>query len=164
MTYLDDAQLYLGVEFLYTPDGIYFHQRSYIQRLLERFGMQDCNPLSTPMNSKLKLCKDANGNPVDKLTYQSLVGGLLHATVSWWNIQYAVGCVSRHMSNSQQVHLIAAKNILRYLKGTLDYGIFYPSHDNCNLSIFTDADWAGEMDFRSSTFGILDKIGTAFIA
>jgi hypothetical protein len=39
MTYLGDAQLYLGVKLLYTPDGIYFHQRSYIQRLLERFGM-----------------------------------------------------------------------------------------------------------------------------
>ena len=68
------------------------------------------------------------------------------------------------MSNPQQVHLTAAKNILRYLKGTLDYGIFYPSHDNCNLSVFTDADWAGEVDSRRSTSGILYKIGTTPIA
>jgi hypothetical protein len=116
------------------------------------------------MNSKLKLYKDTNNDLVDKLTYQSLVGGLLYATVSRWDIQYAVGCVSRYMSNPQQVHLTAAKNILRYLKGTLDYGIFYPSHDNCNLSVFTDADWVGEVDSRRSTSGILYKIGTAPVA
>ncbi len=96
-----DAQVYLGVEFKYTKDGIYFHQRSNIERFLEWFGMQHCNPLSTPMNSKLKFYKDTNTNLMDKLTYQSLVGGLLYATISRWDIQYVVGCVSRYMANPQ---------------------------------------------------------------
>jgi hypothetical protein len=61
-------------------------------------------------------------------------------------------------------HLIAAKNILRYLKGNLDHGIFYPSNNPGNLLTFTDADWARDPDSRHSTSRILYKLGTAPIA
>ena len=164
MTNLGDAQIYLGVEFYYTKDRIYLHQQRYIEKLLERFGMQDCNPFSVPMNPKLKLCKDTKTNPVDKLVYQSLVGGLLYATITRWDIQYAVSCVSRYMSNPQQAHLTAAKNILWYLRGTIDHGIFFPANDTGELSVFIDAEWAGETDSRRSTSGILYKLGSSPIA
>ena len=67
------------------------------------------------------------------------------------------------MSNPQQAHMIAAKNILWYLKGTLDHGpgIFYPTNDTGDLSVYTDADWAGETDSRRSTSGILYKFGSS---
>jgi hypothetical protein len=61
-------------------------------------------------------------------------------------------------------HLIAAKTILRYLKGSLDHGIFYPSQNPGNLFIFTDADWAGDVDSRRSTSRIIYKLGHAPIA
>lgn len=112
MTYLRDAKYYEGVEIDRTSDGIFFHQRGYIQKLLDRFGMSKCSANNISMNSKTKLRKKTFTQPVDKKTYQSLVGGLLHATISRWNIQFAVGCVSTYLTNPQMEHLIAAKNIL----------------------------------------------------
>jgi hypothetical protein len=85
------------------------------------------------MNPSSRLSKNSGSTPVDVKTYQSLVGGLLHATISRWDIQYVVGCVSRYLTNPQEGHLLAAKNILRYLRGTLDHGIQYPTQDKGKL-------------------------------
>ena len=70
------------------------------------------------MNPKTKLKKDIGTNHVDPKTYQSLVSGLLHAKISQWNIQFAIECISRYLTNPQEGHMILAKNILWYLKGT----------------------------------------------
>jgi hypothetical protein len=129
MTNLSNAQYYIGVELLRTDQGINFHQKGYIEKLLDRFGMSECTPLSIPMNPRTKLAKHTGTPPVDIKTYQSLVGGLLHATISRWDIQYAIGCVSRYLTNPQMEHMIAAKNILCYPKWTLDYGSFFPKED-----------------------------------
>ena len=141
ITNLGDAKFYLGIKLIQRHDGIYFHQQGYIQRLLDKFGMSDCIPFSTPLNPKTKLAKDSGTNFVDPTTYQSLVEGLLHATISWWDIQFSVGCVSRYMTNPQLEHMVAAKNILKYLKGSLDYGIFYPKYNSNILIAFSYAHW-----------------------
>jgi hypothetical protein len=88
--------------------------------------MADCASMSVPMNPKTKLRKETETALVDPHLYQSLVGGLLHATISRWDIQFAVNHVSRYLTHPQQEHLIAAKNILRYLKGTKDFCFFFP--------------------------------------
>jgi hypothetical protein len=79
---LGDANYCLGVEILQTTNGIYFHQRGYSEKILERFGMAKCTPISSPMNPKTKLQKDTGSSPVDPKFYQSLVGAFLHATIS----------------------------------------------------------------------------------
>jgi hypothetical protein len=94
MTDLGDAKYYLRVELTHTKEGIYFHQRGYIKKLLDRFGMSNCIPVAVPMNPCSKLQKQTHTPPVDVKTFQSLVGGLLHVTISRWDIQYVVGCVS----------------------------------------------------------------------
>jgi hypothetical protein len=108
--------------------------------------MSDCIPLITPMNPKTKLEKEIGIQPIDPKLYQSLVRALLHATISRWDIQYPVSCVSHYLTNLQMIYLIVAKNILRYLKGSLDHGIFYPSQNPRILLTFIDADWAGNVD------------------
>jgi hypothetical protein len=164
MSDLGDATYYLGVEIVQQDNGIYFHQRGYIEKILDRFGMSNCTPLSSPMNPNTKLQKETSSQPVNPKLYQSLVEALLHATISHWDIQYLISCVSRYLTNPQMNHLIAAKNILRYLKGSLDHGIFYPSDNPKNLCTFIDADWTGDLDSRHSTSSILYKQGNAPIA
>lgn len=94
MTNLGNASCYLGVELLQKSEGTYFHQKGYIEKLLDRFGMTNCSPMTVPMNPRTKLRKDTATALVDPHLYQSLVGGLLHATISRWDIQYAVNHVS----------------------------------------------------------------------
>jgi hypothetical protein len=164
MTDLGDAKYYLGIELTHTKEGIYFHQRGYIEKLLNRFGISNYVHVAVPMNPWSKLQKQTHTPPVDVKTFQSLVGGLLYATISCWDIQYAVGCVSWYLTNPQLEHLLVAKNILRYLKGTLDYAILYSTLDSGKLTVFSDVDWGGDKDSRRSTSGILYKLGSAPIS
>jgi hypothetical protein len=164
MTDLGDASFYLEVELIQGPDGIHFHQHGYIKKVLNRFGMLNYTPVNTPMNPRSKLTRETSSPSVDIKTYQSLIGALLHATISRWDIQFAVSCLSRYLTNPQLQHLLAAKHILRYLKGTLNYGIFYSTTDQGKLHTFTDADWAGDVDTHRSTSGILYKFGSTPIS
>lgn len=107
------------------------------------------------MNPKKKLQKETNTPAVDPKSYQSLIGGLLCFTTIRWDIQYTIGCLSRYMQNSQIAHMVAAKNVLRYLKRSQDLGIFYLANNNEGLLTYADADWAGNTDSSKSTSGSL---------
>ena len=94
--------------------------------------------------------------PINQTEYQSLVRSLLYATIATRpDIAQAVGVVSKYNSNPSQLHLTAAKRILRYLKGTTELAIKYQKSDNESLIGYSDADWAGDQDDRHLTTGNL---------
>jgi hypothetical protein len=161
MTYLGQARLYLGVELLYNSLGTWLHQKRYIESLLIRFGMEQCNTLSIPMTQSTHLKTDMESPPCDLQTYQALVGCLLFVTITRPDISFSVGCVSRYLLKPQQAHLTATKNILRYLKGTLNYGLCISNNVDCTLTSYTDADYARDVDTRRSTSGIIHKLGNS---
>ena len=82
----------------------------------------DCKAMTTPMASKLKLLSDASTDSVDATMYRQLIGSLMYLTNTIPNICFAVNTLSQFLTDPRHVHLIAAKHILRYLKGTVDYG------------------------------------------
>jgi hypothetical protein len=85
--------------------------------------MSDCKPCSTPVDTQAKLSED-DGPPVaDATSYRSLTGALQYLTFSRPDIAYAVQQVCLHMHNPREPHLTALKRILRYLRGSLDYGL-----------------------------------------
>ena len=95
-----------------------------------------------------KLVKGKDGdNLVDEELYQSAVGCLLYlSTNTKPDIACSVGNVARFSSKPTQTHRIAVKRIMRYLNGTLDFGLLYLANDN--IAGFSDADWAGDHDDR----------------
>ena len=100
---------------------------------------------------------------VDTELYQSAVGSLLYlSTKTRPDIAYAVGNVARFSSKPSKVHWIAVKRIMRYLNGTLDYGLMY----RCTGDIagYSDADWAGDHDDRKSTSGFVFMMSGAVIS
>ena len=88
--------------------------------------MDQCHKVDTPVEGNLKLDTDDHEASVDATLFRQLVECLRFVCHSRPEISYGVGLVSRFMSNPKQSHLAAAKRILRYLKGTLDYGILFP--------------------------------------
>jgi hypothetical protein len=140
MSDLGTAQNYLGVEIEYHPSGIFLHQRSYIRKLLEKFKLQNCNSAKLPMDPKTQLQKNMGSPSVDPQLYRSLVGSLIYLTNTRSDICYAVSCVSRYMDQPEEIHLAAAKRILRYLSGTSNYGLFLLADSNNTLATFADAD------------------------
>ena len=105
------------------------------------------------MSTMLKLSKDESGISIDPTLYRSMIGSILYLTTSCPNICYNVGVCARYQSNHKESHINAVKRIIRYVSGTLDYGIRYSKDSNVSFVGFSDADWAGNADDRKSTSG-----------
>eukprot|EP00253_Pinus_taeda_P008579 PITA_08579 len=138
MTDLGHVHYYLGIEVTQHPKSIFLSQKKYIGDLLNRFGMTECNPLSTPMEQNLKLTSIEGKEFEDATKYRQLVGSLIYLTTTRRDISFAVGILSRFMQKPCEGHWSAAKGVLRYLKGTQDLGIKYTQVDDFSLIRYSD--------------------------
>lgn len=136
---------------------LWMHQKQYILKMLEKFGLSEAKPVSTPADLSTKLEKDDGvSKEVDSISYQSMVGSLLYAAMATRpDIAQAVRVVSKFNSKPNQAHLTAVKRIFRYLKGTVSLGVRYQKSGDRVLVGYSDADWAGDQDDRHSTTGNL---------
>lgn len=121
--------------------------------MLQKFGMDGSNSVQNPIVPGCKLVKDENGVKVDKIYFKQIVGSLMYLTATRPDVMFVVGLISRYMENPTELHLQVAKRVLRYLKGTLDFGIFYKKGGNNELIAYTDSDYAGDLEDRKSTSG-----------
>eukprot|EP00253_Pinus_taeda_P014095 PITA_14095 len=122
--------------------------------------MTSCKPAPTPFLSGVCL-EDGGDTPlVDITLYRQLVGSLLYLTHSRPDLSYAVGAISRYMQEPHELHWKAAKRILRYVQGTITFGIHYAADNAFNLLGFTDFDWAGDNIDRKSTSGYSLSVGS----
>lgn len=164
MKELGELNHFLGLEVERAKDGLFLCQQKYAQDLLDKYGMLDCKPISTPMEVNIKLCATEGKDLDDSTMYRQLVGSLIYLTLTRPDITYAVGVVSRYMQTPKKPHLEAVRRILRYVKGTLDYGLFYTKGGKCELVGHCDADYAGDHDTRRSTTGYVFGLGSAAIS
>jgi hypothetical protein len=152
---------------------VHLSQRALAEELLKRFDMTACSSKDTPCDPSVKLSKDqtptttADIEAMRHVPYREAVGGLLYLVVATRpDLAYAVSEVSRYMCNPGEKHWNAVKRILAYLKGTLDLGISFNAstivikEDGHNrltlvtpLEVYSDADFAGNVDTRRSTSG-----------
>jgi hypothetical protein len=98
------------------------------------------------------------------MSYRSLTGALQYLTFSRPDIAYAVQQVCLHMHTPWEPHLTALKRILRYLRGSLDYGLLLRPSPTSELVVYTDADWAGCPDTRRSTSGYVVFLGANLVS
>ncbi|WVZ57644.1 hypothetical protein U9M48_008004 [Paspalum notatum var. saurae] len=143
---------FLGVTVEPRPSGLLLHQRQYTLDILERVGMTDCNPA--------KLSEDVGTPVADPTAYRSLAGALQYLTFTRPDITYAVQQVCLHMHDPREPHLTALKRLLRYLRGTVDYGLLLHRSSSAELVVYTDADWARCPDTRRSTSGYAVFLGS----
>jgi len=166
---------YLGVKVTQNlVDGTTFiGQQQYVKQLLERFSMSECTSATTAMSPNTRMLHadcPAVGKGDKKLTreYQQLVGALLY--LSAWtrpDIAFAVNQAAKFMSNPGANHMVAAKRILRYLKGTAHLGITYTRRADGKANLlwgFADADHAGDPDTRRSVTGYVNMMNGGAIS
>ncbi|KAE8727985.1 hypothetical protein F3Y22_tig00004899pilonHSYRG00012 [Hibiscus syriacus] len=159
MTDMGLMAYYLGIEVKQQNDGIFISQESYAKEILKKFKMENCKPISTPAEYGIKMTKHEEGESVDPTFFKSLVGSLRYLTCTRPDIIHAVGLVSRYMESPTTTHFKAAKRILRYLKGTIDFGLFYSVSNDYKLVGYSDSDWGGDIDNRRSTTGFVFFMG-----
>ena len=135
-------------------------QPAYTENLLAKCGMQDSKPVSTPADPSQKLVKATDGEEsVNQQQFQSIIGCLMYLSVSTRpDITYSISTLAKFTSNPNQQHWTALKRVLRYLKGTVNYGLMYSSKTSKECVGYSDADWAGDLDDRKSTSGYLFQI------
>jgi hypothetical protein len=157
---------YLGIEVKQLEKEISLSQKAYAGKVLEKAGMAGCNPCKTPMVTRLKLSKGSESPQVDAAKYRSLVGSLRYLVHTRPDLAFAVGYVSRFMQEPHEEHMAAVKQILRYVAGTLNMGLFYcrEKGEKPLLTGFSDSDHAGDVDERKSTSGIIFFLGRAAIS
>ena len=85
--------------------------------------MEECKSVSTPLGKKEKLQKYDGGDLADEGLYRSLIGCLMYLTATRSNIMFPVSILSRFLNCASELHMVATNKVLRYLKGTLSYGI-----------------------------------------
>lgn len=141
---LGQLDYFLGIEVKHQADhSLLLSQRKYIQDLLVKSQMDDCSPISTPMVAGLKLTRDGDHPFRDPTLYRSTVGALQYITITRPELSFSVNKVCQFMSNPKENHWLAVKRILRYLKGTLHFGLHLkPAPRTVPLSLlgFCDAD------------------------
>jgi hypothetical protein len=142
---------FLGLEVWQSPERIFLNQGKYRVEILKRFDMLECKSMNAPMEMKLKLLVDTLSDLIDATLYRQIIGSLMYPTNTRPDICFAVNTLSQFLVEPRRVHLVAAKHVMRYLKGTMDYGLSYDGDHNFTLSGYTDVDWAGSVADRKST-------------
>ena len=134
----------LGLEVCRDTGQTFLTQGKYARNLLEKFGMDQCRAVATPLQQNLKLSSDDGTKEVDATMYRQLVGSLIYLTTTRPELAYSVSVLSQFMSKPLESHWIAAKCVLRYLSGTCNYGILYTDISDVTLAGYSDSNWAGD--------------------
>ncbi|KAJ0491696.1 putative RNA-directed DNA polymerase [Helianthus annuus] len=164
MTNVGELKYFLGLEVVKKAGGFFVTQRKYARDVLQRFGMSKCKSIPTPMNAYDKFLLEDGSTLVDEKQFRSLVGGLIYLTHTRPDIVFSVSVISRFMHKPTSIHLGAAKRILRYVAGTLEYGMWYGKKQEIKLEGFTDSDWGSSFEDWKSVSANMFSIGSGAIS
>jgi hypothetical protein len=154
---------FLGIHVTRGQHDLFLSQTKYITDLLHSTKMEGAKPASTPCTSGGKLSR-FDGDPLaDPTDYRHMVGALQYCTLTRLDIAYSVNQLCQFLHAPTTLHLTAANRVLRYLKGTATYGLYY-TKGSLQLNGYCDSDWAGSPDDRKSTTGYGVYLGPCLIS
>ncbi|GJY02631.1 hypothetical protein Tco_0360783, partial [Tanacetum coccineum] len=139
MSMMGQMSFFLGLQVSQSPRGIFINQAKYALETLKKYGMDLSDPVDTPMVDRLKLDEDLMGIPVDQTRF-------------------------RGMAKPTKKHFEAIKRVFRYLKGTINMGLWYSKDNAMSLTAYADADHAGCQDSRRSTSGSAQFLGDILVS
>jgi len=151
---------FLGMRVIQSRQNIFLHQKKYAQKLIEKFGLQDCKTVATPLAMNERLSKNDGSEDANKGEYRQIMGSLLYLTVIRPDIMFAASLLARFMHNPTKKHMGTAKRVLRYVQGTIDFGIVFEKGKEATLIGYCDSDWAGSEDDMRSTSGYAFTLGS----
>ncbi|KAH9733814.1 reverse transcriptase Ty1/copia-type domain-containing protein [Citrus sinensis] len=160
---LGSLNYFLGIEIKKFKQGIFLSQAKYARDLLDKTKMQDSTAVATPMAVK-EVPRFDDAQPVNATEYRQIVGSLQYLTFTRPDITHAVNKVCQKFQQPTKADLRAVKRILRYLKGTLNFGLRYLKQSSLTLYGFLDSDWAGCPLTRRSTSGFCIYLGSNCIS
>ena len=131
---------------------------------MKKFGLESASFVRTPMSPNVKLTIDLLGKSVDHSLYRSMIGSLLYLTASRPDISYSVEVCSRYQANPKDSHMTTLKRIIKYVKTTAEFGVWYSKDISDVLAGYFDANWAGNADDKKSTLGGCFYVGNNLVS
>jgi hypothetical protein len=156
---LGEADVILNIKLIKGENGgVTLSQTHYVEKMLSRFGYNNSKTAPTPYDASLVMRKNLR-IMVDQLRYSQIIGSLMYlASATRPDIAYAVSKLSRFVSNPGSEHWRALEWVMRYLVGTMNYGIHY-SEDPKVLEGYSDANWISDADELKGTSGYVFTLG-----
>ena len=151
---------FLGLEVWQQKGEIFLGQGRYTIEIFKRFKMEDCRPMATPMITNSKKIDTSEDDEVDPTLYRHLIGSLMYLVNTRPDICCVVNTLSQFMVEPRRAHWAVAKNVLRYLQGTVKLGLRYTRGNDIRLSGFTNKNWAGSPVDQKSTSGYCFNVGS----
>ncbi|XP_071739433.1 uncharacterized mitochondrial protein AtMg00810-like [Rutidosis leptorrhynchoides] len=149
---LGKLNYFLGLEVTDTPTGLFLSQTKYARDILARADLLDSKPAATPLATAKNFSSHGTAFS-DPTHYRSLIGAHQYLTITRPDLSYAVNQVSQFLQAPTTDHFQAVKRILRYVKGTLTFGLTFSHAPSPWLLGYSDADWARCIETRRSTYG-----------
>ncbi|GJY56169.1 retrovirus-related pol polyprotein from transposon TNT 1-94 [Tanacetum coccineum] len=161
---LRQMSFFLGLQISQSPRGIFINQSKYASEIVKKYGMLTTDSVDTPLVEKSKLDDDLQGKQVDATLYRGMIGPLMYLTSSRPDLIHVVCLCARYQEKPTEKHLQAVKQIFRYLKGTINMGLWYSKNTDMYLIAYVDADHAGCQDTRRSTSGSAQFLGDKLVS
>ncbi|KAI0494665.1 hypothetical protein KFK09_024807 [Dendrobium nobile] len=163
MKHLGQANEFLDIKIDHGSNQYFLSQQKYAQHILQQANVTNCNPLANPTSTKLPATFKEDPVLNNPAIYHRTTGSLQYLTLARPDIAYSVNLLFKHMHNPLPQHFYLLKRLLKYIKGTLAYGIPI-TKTNLFLKSFSDADWAGDPISRKSTTGYCSFLGETIIS
>ena len=151
MSMIGELIHFLGMQLRQQESGIFISQSKYAKNLIKKFGLEFSSPVRTFIIPNIKLIIDLLRKSVDFSLYRSTIGSLLYLTTSRLDNSYSIGVCARYQANPKESYMIVLKKIIKYVKATTDFGVWYSKNTNNVLTAYSDVDEAGNVDDRKST-------------
>ena len=151
MNMIKELNYFLGLQIRRSDSGIFISQSKYAKNFMKKFGLESVNSVKTPMSPNVKLTIDLLRKNVDPSFYRSMIGSLIYLTTSRLDISYNVGVYARYQANPKESHIIVVKCIIKYVKTTSNFGVWYDKYTNDVLAGYFNANCTGNADDRKIT-------------
>ena len=160
---LGELSYFLGIEVSKIRNGIHLSQAKYIADVLAKHDLVNYSPVPTPMSTGQQIIK-ASGYEISNISqYRSIIRALQYVTLTRSEIAFTVNKLSQFLSNPRTAHWEAWKRLLRYLKGTIHFGLQFYNCGAMQINCFNDSDWACDRDDRKLVAGLGVYLGANLV-
>lgn len=155
---------FLGLQAQFLSNGLFLNQERYAEDLLHISGMSECTPVATPLPLQLNRVPDESTLFSQPTYFRSLAGKLQYLTLTRPDLQFAVNYICQRMHAPTESDFLLLKRVLRYLRGTTNFGITFKSETDSAVRAYSDSDWGGCIETRRSTGGFCTFLGSNIIS
>jgi len=164
MSMMGELTFFLGMQIKQMENGTFISQSKYCKEVLKKFGMDTTKEASTPIGTSCYLDKDESRIEVNQTMFRGMIGSFLYLIASRPDIMQFLCVCARFQANPKESHLTVVKRILKYLKGTACFGLWYPSRVSPSLIGYFDVDYGGCKIDRKSSSGTCHLLGCSLVS